>query len=91
MTTLEVKQLETNIIEAVQTLLVEGDPAYLRGLTRQALSEALEVELNFLGFCRHNDIEAQEVVRNTIARHLTDWMDCIHHLSRDESSKRHAE
>ncbi|ETX01629.1 hypothetical protein [Candidatus Entotheonella palauensis] len=81
--TLEVRQLETSITEAAQTLLEESDPAYLQGLTRHALSGTLEVELNFLGFCRHDNIEAQEVVRNTIARHLTHWMDSIHHLSLD--------
>ncbi len=80
----EVKQLETRAAEAVQMLLVEGDQVYLQGLTRDALFKALEVEMQFLGLCRHGDTAAQEVVRHYIARHLDDWMDVIHNKTHAE-------
>jgi hypothetical protein len=65
------------ITEAMQMLLAEGDQEYLGGLTADALLEALENELRFLGLYRYDDTAAQALVQAYLARHLAHWMESL--------------
>jgi hypothetical protein len=77
------KRLEERIVEEVQTMLTEGDRTYLNGLSRDALLEALETELRFLGLYTHDDQETPKVIRVFLETHLDQW--CEEYLWQEET------
>lgn len=74
----EVKHLEEQVAQAVQTLLAEGDQDYLRGLTPDGLLQGLESELYFLGFYRHDDLARRAIVHAYLARQGQFWIENLH-------------
>ena len=67
------KNLEERLFEEVQTMLIEGDRPYLLGLSRTALLEALETELQFLGLYAHSDKETPAAIHTILEQHLDQW------------------
>ena len=49
------------------------DQTYLNGLSRDALLEALETELQFLGFYSHGNQETPVVIRDFLEREIDEW------------------
>jgi len=68
------QQLETRILEAIQTVLAEGDQSYLQGLSQTDLFEALENEMRFRGLYAHSDTETPIVIRTILERHIAQWV-----------------
>ncbi|WP_179137548.1 ATP-binding protein [Candidatus Entotheonella palauensis] len=73
----EYKSLESQIAEEIQVMLSEGDLAYLQGLDSNALLDALENEILFLGLYECDDTETQEAARDYLRSHLNQWKDAI--------------
>ena len=69
------RRLEEHIIEEVHTIFTEGEPTYLRTLSRDALLEVLESELRFLGLYPHDDQEAPEIIRSFLEHHIDQWIE----------------
>jgi hypothetical protein len=67
------RHLEAQVMDAVATMLVEGDRAYLRSLSREALEQAITQELGFLGFSCHGDTTTRARVHALVAHHLDQW------------------
>ena len=73
MDTVERQALEERVKREVHVMLTEGDQAYLEGLSRDALLEALENELRFLGLYAYEDQESPIVIRDFLRRNLDEW------------------
>jgi hypothetical protein len=67
------KQLEERLLEAVDTILSEGDLDYLRSLSRPALGAVIENELRFLGLYVYGDEESPMIIHNIVEQHLDQW------------------
>ena len=73
MDTVERQALEERVKKEVHVMLTEGDQAYLEGLSRDALLEALENELRFLGLYAYEDQESPIVIRDFLRQNLDEW------------------
>ena len=73
MDTLARKALEERVGREARELLKGGDQAYLSGLSRVGLLEALETELRFLGLYSHEDQETPAVIRDILRQKLDEW------------------
>jgi hypothetical protein len=65
--------LEQRIMAEVQTMLTEGDHAYLQGLSRDALLKTLATELQFLGLYAHDDRETPAAVQTLLEQYIDQW------------------
>ena len=73
MNTLARKALEERVEREARDLLQGGDQAYLNGLSRADLLEALETELRFLGLYSHEDQETPVMIRDMLRQNLDAW------------------
>ena len=73
MDTLARKALEERVEREARELLKGGDQAYLSGLSRVGLLEALETELRFLGLYAHEDQETPVIIRDILRQKLDEW------------------
>ena len=73
MNTLARKALEERVEREARDLLQGGDQAYLSGLSRAGLLEALETELRFLGLYSHADQETPVMIRDILRQNLDAW------------------
>lgn len=73
MNTLARKALEARVEREARDLLQGGDQAYLSGLSRAGLLEALETELRFLGLYSHEDQETPVMIRDMLRQNLDAW------------------
>lgn len=73
MDTLTRKALEERVEREARDLLKGGDQAYLSGLSRVGLLEALETELRFLGLYPHEDQETPVMIRDILRQKLDEW------------------
>lgn len=73
MDTAKIQALEERVIREVHIMLAEGDEAFLVGLSRDALIEALEDELRFLGLYAYEDQESSTVIRDLLRKNLDKW------------------
>ena len=64
------KALEERVEREARDLLKGGDQAYLSGLSRAGLLEALETELRFLGLYAHEDQETPVMIRDMLRQNL---------------------
>ena len=67
------KELEERVEREVRIMLAEGDQTYLNGLSDEALLEALESELYFLGLYPDEDHETPEIIRDLLRRRFEEW------------------
>lgn len=65
--------LEAQLMDAVTTMLTEGDLDYLRALSRQALGEVVENELRFLGLYATEDPDVPLFIHTWVDQHLDQW------------------
>lgn len=73
MNTLARKALEERVEREARDLLKGGDKAYLSGLSRAGLLEALETELRFLGLYSREDRETPLMIRDILRQKLDAW------------------
>ena len=73
MDTLARKALEERVAREARDLLKGGDQAYLSGLSRAGLLEALETELRFLGLYACEDQETPVMIRDMLRQKLDAW------------------
>lgn len=73
MDTLARKALEERVAREARELLKGGNQAYLSGLSRVGLLEALETELRFLGLYSHEDQETPVMIRDILRQKLDEW------------------
>lgn len=73
MDTLARKALEERVAREARDLLKGGDRAYLSGLSRAGLLEALETELRFLGLYSYEDQETPLIIRDILRQKLDAW------------------
>ena len=73
MNTLARRALEERVEREARDLLKGGDQAYLNGLSRAGLLEALETELRFLGLYAHADQETPLMIRDILRQNLDAW------------------
>jgi hypothetical protein len=67
------KALEERVEREARDLLQGGDQAYLSGLSRAGLLEALETELRFLGLYAHEEQEIPVMIRDILRQKLDAW------------------
>ena len=65
--------LEVQLMEAVTTMLTEGDRDYLRALSRRALGEVIEQEVRFLGLYATEDPDVPQRIHVWVDQHLDQW------------------
>ena len=73
MDTVKKQALEERVEREVRIMLTEGNQVYLEELSRDALIEALENELRFLGLYAYEDQEAPIMIRNFLRQNLDKW------------------
>ena len=73
MDTLDRTALEERVERNVRMILEEGDQAYLKGLSSDALLGVLEKELRFLGLYSYEDKESPKIIRDLLRDKLDHW------------------
>jgi hypothetical protein len=73
MDAIERTQLKARIEQEVETMMREGDRAYLQELSRSDLLEVVENELRFLGLYAYKDLETPVVIKRILEEHLDIW------------------
>ena len=73
MDTVKRQALKERVKREVHIMLTEGNQAYLEELSRDALIEALENELRFLGLYAYEDQESPIVIRSLLRQNIDKW------------------